>query len=210
MKTMKVILLAVFAAIFAVACNPIQNGLTGYNEMVDAWEGATGAIADFGACVDSNTNMVITLTTQAQSYNMAQGGIAEQLAKILAAGETAKATVAETQNQVNSDPVAAATGGVNKIGGAFNNLMLTIPSIDSEVTRDLMAYTSEAYRSMNLCAANWNEAVTTYNSLRNKAGNELIAQISQKLGYELPERLERYTGSGNMTIGNALATPVPQ
>ena len=221
---MSVILLSTM--ILTSACgigSLVKSGTDEYNELIGLVQNVQSAASNFQLVTDTQYAKIQAksqITSQYYEAVATSGEVwtgnfrnqEEAMANLLKsykdengnAIDTSKLNLAELQkNGALPDGLAQ---GFSLYVNAITQAPPPVP--DAEVTIALGDTIDEAMNTVQLAGTDWNDAVKTYNTRRSQIKGEIVAQVSEYFGFELPESFPYYQGgNAGQPVQNPLATP---
>ncbi|RJR27878.1 hypothetical protein C4561_01165 [candidate division WWE3 bacterium] len=212
------------ASAFLPACAAKKVAVEGskeYNELIALWQGAQYGASNFNLVVDTQYGKIQATTQQANSYYESVITSGEVWTGQFREQGEALADLIRNYKDENGQPLDPSQLNLNDLQqqGALpdglaagfalyvNAIQQAPPPVpDSAVTLSLMDTTSEAMNTIQLAGTDWNDAVRKYNTRRSQIRGEVVAAVSNFLGYPLPESLPFYAGGNQgQPVENPLA-----
>lgn len=177
--------------------------------------------ANFPLTVDTEYGKIRAITFQSQQYYEAvatsgevwTGNFRDQEQAVAAQLDQYRQNYGGVpQDKLNLEEMKANGMLPDSLANGFslyvNSVVQAPPPVpDAQVTRDLLAITSESMETIRAAGVYWNTAASDYNAYRQKVSSEAIAAASELLGYPLPGLLPLYQGGNTGPVTNPLATP---
>jgi hypothetical protein len=212
------------------ACQAIKNVASSvvdqYHTLITAYQNAQKMASNFQLCVDTAMGTIYTQATFLQNYQQADIEKAKVWRQALDNSSARLAQTLMNYKDANGNPIPASSldlgalasqnalpdsvaGGFSLFVQAFQEAPLAQVS-DAPVLA-AMNTASEQYNKIDACGADWNDAVATYNTERNKIPGDVVGRIAEALHVKtLPEELPYYQGSYSGSISQPnLPTIVP-
>ncbi len=227
-KVIAIILAAVVLASMA-GCGPIgravDTGATEYNELIALVQGVQSAASNFQLVTDTQYAKIQAKTQITRDYYEAVNKSGEVWTGNFRSQADALTGLLKNYQDANGQPIDPAKLNLNELqqkgalpdglGQGFRLYVNAItqappPVPDAEVTLALGDTVDEAMNTIQLAGTDWNDAVKAYNTRRSQIKGEIVAKVSEYLGFDLPATFPYYAGgSPGAPIQNPLATSQP-
>lgn len=213
--------------VLILGCAPLGNivssGADEYNELISLVQNVQAAASNFQLVTDTQYAKIQAKTQITKDYydSVTKSGEVwtgnfESQAEALT--ELMKNYRDENGNAI--DPSALNLNALSEkgalpdgLGQGFSLYVNAItqappPVPDAEVTLALGDTIDEAMNTVQLAGTDWNDAVKAYNTRRSQIKGEIVARVSDYLGFELPVTFPYYQGgNAGKPIQNPLDTP---
>jgi hypothetical protein len=206
-------------------CGVVKSGTTEYNELVALVQGVQSAAANFQLVTDTQYAKIQTKTQITQDYYDAVNNSGEVWTGNFRSQADALTDLLNNYRDENGQPLDPTQLDLNElqdkgalpsdIGQGFSLYVNAItqappPVPDPQVTIALGDTVDEAMNTIQLAGTDWNDAVKAYNTRRAQIKGEIVAQVSEYFGFELPLTFPYYQGANaGQPIQNPLGTPKP-
>ena len=217
----RLLLLSVLPVILAAplsGCGVVRSGANEYDELVALVQNVQASAANFQLVTDTQYAKIQAKTQITENYYeaVAESGEvwtgnfreeAEAMAGLLeeyqaTSGGDTQLNLAELQNN-----------GLlpDSLGEGFNLYVNAVvqappPVPDPEVTLSLGDTIDEGMNTVQLAGTDWNDAVREYNTRRSQIKGEIVSQVSEYFGFELPVAFPYYQGGNTGPVTNPLST----
>lgn len=196
-----------------------------YNELIEAYQNGREAAANGNTCIALVFSEIQYHVTLYNSYLTAD---IEKTKAYRESLSTFGAAITNAQSQYvdeNGMPISPdkldlaelaknhATPGdmalnINAYVTAFTEAPLQ--NVDPEALKNTQRLISEKYNQAFACVADWNKAISKYNTERNKIKGDIVGSIANDLGVkELPESLPYFQFNAPATLPEAQPLKVP-
>ena len=211
--------------LFISACgigNVVKSGTDEYDELIGLVEGVQSAASNFQLVTDTQYAKIQAKTQITNQYYEAVATSSEVWTGNFRNQEEALTELLKNYQDANGNPIDTGklnlsdlekSGALpNGLGEGFSLYVNAItqappPVPDAEVTLALGDTIDEAMNTVQLAGTDWNDAVKAYNTRRSQIKGEVVAQVSDYFGFELPESFPYYQGGHSGPVSNPLATP---
>jgi hypothetical protein len=206
-----------------LATNVAKSGTDEYNELIALVEGVQSSASNFQLVTDTQYAKIQAKSQITSQYYEAVATSGEVWTGNFRSQEEALATLLQNYKDENGNAIDTSklnlaelqeSGALpDGIGQGFSLYVNAItqappPVPDAEVTLALGDTIDEAMNTVQLAGTDWNDAVKAYNTRRSQIKGEIVAQVSEYVGFELPESFPYYQGgSAGQPVSNPLATP---
>lgn len=206
-------------------CGVVKSGTTEYNELVALVQGVQSAAANFQLVTDTQYAKIQAKTQITQDYYDAVNNSGEVWTGNFRSQADALTDLLNNYRDENGQPLDPTQLDLNElqdkgalpsdIGQGFSLYVNAItqappPVPDPQVTIALGDTVDEAMNTIQLAGTDWNDAVKAYNTRRAQIKGEIVAQVSEYFGFELPLTFPYYQGANaGQPIQNPLGTPKP-
>lgn len=204
-------------------CGVVNSGVNEYNELVKLVQDVQAAAANFQLVTDTQYAKMQAKTQITQQYYEAVAQSGEVWTGNFRSQEDALTELLAKYRDENGNPIDPTklnleqlmNEGVlpDQLGQGFSLYVNAVvqappPVPDSEVTLALGDTVDEAMNTIQLAGTDWNDAVKAYNTRRAQIKGEIVAQVSEYFGFELPVTFPYYQGgNAGKPVQNPLATP---
>ena len=219
------IVMMVAIAVGLTGCGVVKSGTTEYNELVALVQGVQSAAANFQLVTDTQYAKIQAKTQITQDYYDAVNNSGEVWTGNFRSQADALTDLLNNYRDENGQPLDPTQLDLNElqdkgalpsdIGQGFSLYVNAItqappPVPDPQVTIALGDTVDEAMNTIQLAGTDWNDAVKAYNTRRAQIKGEIVAQVSEYFGFELPLTFPYYQGANaGQPIQNPLGTPKP-
>jgi len=219
-------LILVSTIIFTSACavtNVVKTGTDEYNELIGLVENVQSAAANFQLVTDTQYAKIQAKSQITKDYYEAVATSGEVWSGNFRSEQEALAELLTNYRDNAGNPVdpsklnlaelqqnGALPDGLGQGFSLFVNAIVQAPPPvpDAAVTLSMGDTVDEAMNTVQLAGTDWNDAVRTYNTRRSQIKGEIVAQVSEYFGFELPESFPYYQGNNaGQPVKNPLATP---
>jgi hypothetical protein len=224
MKTFlsKCLSLALIAGLLA-GCGIIRSGTDEYNELIALVQGVQSAASNFQLVTDTQYAKIQAKTQITKDYYEAVAQSGEVWTGHFRSQEQALTELLQNYRDANGNPLDPTKLNLaqlqqqgalpDSLGQGFTLYVNAItqappPVPDAKVTLAMGDTVDEAMNTIQLAGTDWNDAVKAYNTRRSQIKGEVVARVSQYLGFELPTTFPFYQGgNAGRPVQNPLATP---
>jgi hypothetical protein len=205
-----------------VLTNVAKTGTDEYNELIALVENVQSSASNFQLVTDTQYAKIQAKTQITNQYYEAVATSGEVWTGNFQDQETALADILANYKDQNGNPIdtsklnlaeLAENGALpDGLGQGFSLYVNAItqappPVPDAEVTLALGDTIDEGMNTVQLAGTDWNDAVKAYNTRRSQIKGEIVAQVSEYFGFELPESFPYYQGGNTGPVSNPLSTP---
>lgn len=219
----------IFVAIAMLAgltgCNLLRSAADEYNELIALVQGVQAAASNFQLVTDTQYAKIQAKTQITKDYYDAVSDSGEVWTGNFRDEQEALTQMLQNYRDENGQPLdptqlnlaALQNQGAlpDSLGEGFTLFVNAVvqappPVPNAEVTLALGDTVDEGMNTIQLAGTDWNDAVRAYNTRRAQIPGEIVARVSEYLGFELPVAFPYYQGgNAGQPIENPLATPVP-
>ena len=219
----------IFVAITMLAgltgCNLLRSAADEYNELIALVQGVQAAASNFQLVTDTQYAKIQAKTQITKDYYDAVSDSGEVWTGNFRDEQEALTEMLQNYRDENGQPLdptqlnlaALQNQGAlpDSLGEGFTLFVNAVvqappPVPNAEVTLALGDTVDEGMNTIQLAGTDWNDAVRAYNTRRAQIPGEIVAQVSEYLGFELPVAFPYYQGgNAGQPIENPFATPVP-
>jgi hypothetical protein len=202
-----------------LATNVVQTGADEYNELIALTQGVQAAASNFQLVCDTQYAKIQAKTQITNDYyeSVATSGEvwtgnfreeAEAMAALLESYKDENGAAIPT-DQLNLEALNSQGVLPDGLGEGFTLYVNAItqappPVPDAEVTLALGDTIDEAMNTIQLAGTDWNDAVRAYNTRRSQIKGEIVSQVSEYFGFELPVSFPFYQGGSTGPVTNPL------
>jgi hypothetical protein len=207
------------------SCGVVSSATNEYNELIALVQGVQSAAANFQLVTDTQYAKIQAKTQITKDYYDAVNNSGEVWTGNFRSQADALTDLLRNYRDENGQPLDPAELDLNELqnkgalpdglGQGFTLYVNAItqappPVPDADVTLALGDTVDEGMNTIQLAGTDWNDAVKAYNTRRAQIRGEIVARVSEYLGFELPVTFPYYQGgNAGAPIENPLSTPVP-
>ena len=219
------ILVAITMLAGLTGCNLLRSAADEYNELIALVQGVQAAASNFQLVTDTQYAKIQAKTQITKDYYDAVSNSGEVWTGNFRDEQEALTEMLQNYRDENGQPLDPTQLDLNALqnqgalpdtlGQGFTLFVNAVvqappPVPDAEVTLALGDTVDEGMNTIQLAGTDWNDAVRAYNTRRAQIPGEIVAQVSEYFGFELPVAFPYYQGgNAGQPIENPLATPMP-
>jgi hypothetical protein len=216
---------AIAMLVSLTSCNLLRSAANEYNELIALVQGVQAAASNFQLVTDTQYAKIQAKTQITKDYYDSVSNSGEVWTGNFRDEQEALTEMLQNYRDENGQPLdptqlnldALQNQGAlpDSLGEGFtlfvNAVVQAPPPVPApEVTLALGDTIDEGMNTIQLAGTDWNDAVRAYNTRRAQIPGEIIAQVSEYFGFDLPVAFPYYQGgNAGQPIQNPLASPTP-
>jgi len=225
---MKKIIISVMSLVLMVSmagCGLIKSATDEYNELIALVQNVQAAASNFQLVTDTQYAKIQAKTQITADYYEAVAASGEVWTGNFRDEQELMNELLRNYRDENGQPLNPTELDLNALqnqgalpdglGQGFTLYVNAItqappPVPNAEVTLALGDTIDEGMNTIQLAGTDWNDAVRAYNTRRAQISGEIVARVSEYLGFPLPVEFPYYQGaSAGQPVQNPLATQAP-
>src|SRR5690349_3228781 len=201
------IFVVIVIALELTSCGAVKSSTNEYNELVALVQGVQSAASNFQLVTDTQYAKIQAKTQITKDYYDAVNNSGEVWTGNFRSQADALTELLKNYRDANGKPLDPAELDLNELqnkgalpdglGQGFTVYVNAItqappPVPDADVTLALGDTVDEGMNTIQLAGTDWNDAVKAYNTRRAQIKGEIVARVSEYLGFELPVTFPYY------------------